>query len=525
MNVGALNVTLGLLVDKASWKKGDARIDHFRRIGTAVTAIFAGRALGAALIGFNMKVEDSKNQIAAMLSFAKKTSLTDELGNADKMYDSLRKKAAELPGSTQDYVQMLGMITQPLAAAGASMEQMEQFTVNSFVLSKGLGESWQKSARDIREFVNFGKLNAVDTFSRTVLKNVKRHDGKKGGYDAVDKDRAYLKSLSDKQRVKLFEEGIGSKQVQQMIERQANSMSGRVDRFKDAIAQALGRVGEGLFLALKDTLKDIGDWLDKNRDKIKGWADTVGAILATVFKAMRAGFGWLMEHQDILVAFLVAIGAMFAKMAILAMASWLAVAWPMFAGAGLFYMFTKLHKSLGPIGTAFLVVAVAGAAMWLGVLGPVGVAIVALAFFAAGLYVWRDEVTLVFEDVKNAASDVWDVINSIPGISNLVGAGKIVVGAATGNGSLAAEGALQSLAGPLGSSEGRGVWGKDITQMWRQPEREAAGGGQQINVQVAPTTVHVQTTNADGVKRSFDDASEDQASKLRRALHNKGGKL
>jgi len=514
MNVGALNVTLGLLVDKASWKKGDARIDHFRRIGTAVTAIFAGRALGSALIGFNMKVEDAKNQIASMLSFAKKTSLTDELGNADKMYDSLRAKAAELPGSTQDYVQMLGMITQPLAAAGASLEQMEQFTVNSFVLSKGLGENWQKSARDIREFVNFGKLNAVDTFSRTVLKNVKRHDGKKGGYDAVDKDRAYLKSLTDKQRVALFEEGIGSKQVQEMIERQANSMSGRVDRFKDAIAQTLGKVGEGLFLALKDTLKDIGDWLDNNRERIKAWADAVGAVLATVFNAMRAGFGWLMDHEDILVSFLVMIGAMFAKMAILAIGSWLAIAWPMFAGAGLFYMFTKLYKHLGALPTILIAVGAAGLIMWLGVGGPVVPALILLAAFAAALYVWKDEVVAIFEAVKNAAGDVWDVMNKIPLISNMIGVGKTIAGIATGDAGAAGRGVEQMFLGPAAGAF-------DVTGgAYRTPERDMSGSNAvSIN---APTTVNITgVKDAAEAKDSFAGTSEDaMAAALRKAKRN-----
>lgn len=518
MNVGALNVTLGLLVDKASWKKGDARIDHFRRIGTAVTAIFAGRALGQALIGFNMKVEESKNQIAAMLSFAKKTSLTDELGNANKMYDSLRKKAAELPGSTQDYVQMLGMITQPLAAAGTSLEDMEKFTVNSFVLSKGLGESWQKSARDIREFVNFGKLNQVDTFARTVLKNATRKDGKKGGYEAIDSDRALLKGMSDKERVAIWKSGIDSPQVQQMIERQANSMTGRIDKIKDAVQQTLGRVGEGLFNSLKGALEEVANWLNRNDKKIKAWADSVGAGIAFVFNTFKAGITWLGAHQDILVAFLVAIGAMFAKMAVMAIISWAAIAWPMFAGAGLFYMFTKLYRAFGLLPTIFIAVGIAAAAMWLGIGGPVTIAIIALAAFTAALYVWGDETLGIFDRVKSGAEKVWSVMNKIPVIGNLIGGGKIIAGAITGDSALASEGAEQALLGPLASQKGYGFSDAVRGQM---PTREGEGGA---SVMVNQTnTVTIQTKDAASAKEAFDKKSVGLGDVALRAANRAGG--
>ena len=67
-------VTVATDADDGLWVAGSDRFDVIRKVYLEVT-------------------KESKNQIAAMLSFAKKTSLTDELGNADKMYDSLRKKA------------------------------------------------------------------------------------------------------------------------------------------------------------------------------------------------------------------------------------------------------------------------------------------------------------------------------------------------------------------------------------------------------------------------------------------------
>jgi hypothetical protein len=113
-------------------------------------AAFGVRGLGKALVGFNANVETAKNSIASMMAFAKGSTVVSELENASKLYDGLRKRAAELPGSTAEYVAMLAQLAQPLSKAGASLDAMEDVTVRSFVLSRGLNENWQKSARDLR---------------------------------------------------------------------------------------------------------------------------------------------------------------------------------------------------------------------------------------------------------------------------------------------------------------------------------------------------------------------------------------
>src|SRR4051812_24796735 len=108
MTVGQLNVALGLLVNKQEWQQGEAYINHFRRIALTFGAVFGGRLLGSALLGFNENVENAKTNIASMLAMTKQTNVSDELANADKLYTMLRQKAMQLPGETQDYVDMLG---------------------------------------------------------------------------------------------------------------------------------------------------------------------------------------------------------------------------------------------------------------------------------------------------------------------------------------------------------------------------------------------------------------------------------
>jgi uncharacterized protein YjbJ (UPF0337 family) len=491
MNVGALNVTLGLLVDKNSWKKGDARIDHFRRMGAAVTAVFAGRALGGALLGFNMKVEDAKNQIAAMLALGGQTTLNSQLERSNKLYDMLRTKAADLPGETQDYVNMLQLIAQPMARANLSLEAMRDITSGSFVFAKGMGISWQEAGRDLRDFINQGKLTTRDKFLLAMLEGT--------GLDATDQGRAKAKKLGVAGRAQLMQKQTTGPLATEVTDRLSNSFTGRYENVVDNIKQTIGKVGEGLFESLKVSLTDVAAWFKTNKVEIQAWAAKVGAVIATVFDTIQIGVSWLANHQDILLSFLAAIGMMFAKMAITAIVSWMAVAWPLFAGAGLFWMFLKIKEHIGLLPAVMFAVGAAALLMWLAVGGPVTIAILALAAFGAALYVWGDETLGVFDRVIDGANKVWNAVkkignllNYVPGISNVIGGAKAAYGAVTGDTGMAARGAAQMIGGPL-------------TQLVT-PERDMAatgGAGGAVTVNQS-NTVTIQTQNAPDAKEAFE---------------------
>lgn len=358
MQVGALNATLGLVTNRDEWKRGEAQINHFRRLALGVSAYFGGKWLGGALLGFNREVEDAKNQIAGMMAFAKKTLVTDELANANTLYDKLREKAMDLPGETADYVKMLGMITQPLTEAGASLDQMADFTANAFVLSKGLGENWAKSSRDIREFINFGRINAVDTFLRTAMTGT--------DIDATDKGRANAKKLGKAGRMQKLAEQLGSPTVKSIGDQYSKSMSGRIERVRDTIKQTMGKAGEALFSSVKDSLDKLAVWLKANQEKITGWAKTAGEYINTAFLGMRDGLMWLVDHKDIVVSALVAVGGAFAVLALRAMAAWAATFWPVIAGAGFVYIFLQLREHVGDLAAAFITLYTVVAAVFIG---------------------------------------------------------------------------------------------------------------------------------------------------------------
>lgn len=503
MTIGQLSVMLGLTIDRESWKKGEAHIDHFRRLALAFGGYMSGKFLLKGMVGFNATVEESKNQIAAMLSFAKKTSFTDELVNANTLYDNLRKKAMELPGETEDYVKMLGMITQPLAAAGASLSQMETFTVNSFVLSKALGETWQKSARDIREFINFGKVNAVDTFTRTVLQGT--------GIDATDPGRAKAKGMTKEQRMALFEKQLGSSQIKEMLDAQTKSFNGRLDAVRGTLKQIVGKVGEELFGSMKVSLEAMATWLKTNEKRIEKWAKTVGEFIAGAFEGLQSGFQWLIDHQDVLVSFLVALGVWFAVLAGKALLAWIAVAWPMFAGAGIFLLFTKLFRALGPLPTLLIAIGAAALLMWLGIGGPMAAVVIAFAAFAAVLYVWKGEVLEIFREVERQATSLWDTMGKIPLIGSAWNALRGTKNLIEGDFGDAAKYYGRSL-DPTGlSSWDSSMSPADIAMrsLTGEPSRPG-GGGASVVVQQGQQNITINTKDAAGVKEAIGNKDQER---------------
>jgi hypothetical protein len=419
MNVGELLVTLGLKVDGKTFREGQSMLGSLRRTALGLGAVFGVKALGGAMLGFNMKVEDAKNSIAGVLALAKKTNFTDELGTANELYDKLRKKAAELPGTTAEYVDMLKMLAHPMARAGMTSDQMVETVTGGLTASRGLGENWQKTARDMREFINFGKMNAPDTFARLMFDDYDSDAGKKK-----------LKAMTAQQRATMMAERVNSKQMRDLQEAQKNSLSGRLDKLKDTVQQFFGKMGEGLAKALGPALESVNKWLTDNEGAVRGAAETIGNVLVVAFEVLSAAVGWLLDHGDLVTAILIGIAGAFFFLGLQAMVAWLAVAWPVIAGAAAFaalvYMFIKIKKHLGTLPAILLTVAAAFAALWIAGFGPIGLIVAGIAALVAAIYHFRDELSAAWDSIKAKALDTWDGIKGIPIIGHVIrGAGWV----------------------------------------------------------------------------------------------------
>lgn len=262
----------------------------FGRLGVAVASAMGVRMAGKALIGFNSTVEDTKNQIAGMMALTKKTDLTDQLGNADKLFGNLQKRANTLPGTTMEYARMAGMLTQPILDAGLGMKDLEDLTINSVVGAKALGVEWQAAARDVDQALR-GQYHSVDVFTGKLLGSI----GYKG-----EEGRAKFNGMGAEQRASELKRALTQKQLTQLAAAQGNTFSGALSTLQDTLEQFVGKVGVPLFKAITAELKSWNAYIDKNSDKVADVAHTLGEGLVTGFTVVKDVIGFLVSHADML---------------------------------------------------------------------------------------------------------------------------------------------------------------------------------------------------------------------------------
>lgn len=510
MRVGTLSVMLGLVLNKGQWDEADQRMNHFRRLAAVVGGVMAGTWLTKGLLGFNEEMENAKIQLAGMLAFGQKMTMNSQLERANSLYDGLRKKAAELPGSTSDYVNMLGLIAQPMSKANASNEQMIDVTSKSFVLAKAMGGTWQEAGRDLRDFVKMGNLYARDKFLRTILNPE--------GFDADDKSRARLRAMTDKQRIALLEKALANPASQGLMDAMGASFTGRKERIADTIKLTIAKAGEALFGSVKDSMTKVAAWLDKNQDRIAQWAAKVGHYINLAFTGLRDGVAWLAEHENVLTAILITLGGAFAVLAVKALVAWAAVFWPLAVGVGLVYLLIKMNEVLGPLATTLIAVGVAALGMWLGIGGPILWAIVGFAAMAAAVYVWKDEIIAAVDWVINKFDELSDTLERIPLLSNVIEGGRAIKSLVRGDYAEAAGHAGLAVSGP-GSALYHNL--KHVDTAGPNPGwlTQASQG---VTVTQGDTIVNINSNDIKGAKQAFDNAAESAAQAAMRVAMRAG---
>lgn len=352
MKVAELFASFAIRPDFKSLSKAHAGIRSLRTSMFALGGLAAAGGLVKSMIGFNSRVEDAKNNIAAMLGLAKKTSMTSELATASQLYDDIRKKAAELPGTTEDYVQAMAKLTLPIVSAGGSMEDLKDLTVSTIVAAKGgVGGATVKTAiTDVLQGIE-GRFSTTDFFLKAILEPL--------GFEGKD-GRERFKALSKKQRFQKLQEGLRNPVFRELAEKQSQSWTGQMDKMKEATAQFLGRVGLPLFKALTKALTAANAWLGKNKDKVEAFADTFGKVIVTVFGAVGKVFTFLAEHGEFTKSLFMALAVVASFFAGKMVFAWLAFAAPIMLVVGritlLIYLFQKLKDKIGVVG-AFVVTA------------------------------------------------------------------------------------------------------------------------------------------------------------------------
>jgi hypothetical protein len=263
----------------------NAAIAGLSRLGQAAAAYFTLRAGYSALIKSNADREDIRTNIAGAISLAKKTDFRAEVGTAQTLIDNLARRAASLPGTTSEYVQMLGMITQPILDAKLGMQDLEDLTVNATVAAKGLHIDWQVAARDIDQALR-GQFHSTDQFAGKVLGSI--------GFTG-EEGRTKFNALSADKRAAELKRALMQQQFTDMAEAAGSGFSGMIATLQDT-AENFGRsVGKPLFEGVKGALRDANAWFSKYKDTIEEVAAVVGTVLGEAFELVGSAIAQVVE--------------------------------------------------------------------------------------------------------------------------------------------------------------------------------------------------------------------------------------
>lgn len=416
---------VGDATNKAGRKASQAS-KQFAGVGTALGAIGAylgARAAFSGLIKFNATAEDARNQIAGMLALVKKTDLADQLGAADNLVSSLTKRAATLPGTTAEYVAMLGMITQPVIDAKLGLKDLEDLTVGSVVAAKALGVEWETAARDVDQAIR-GQFKASDQLTGKLLGAA----GFKG-----ETGRARFNALPADKRAQEIKKALTQKQIVQLAEAQGKTFSGVLSTLQDGLQQFFGKVGKPLFEGLTAAIKDANQWLDANKETVTEVAAAIAGALVVAFDALGSVLGvvatairFFVDNAELGQAVIIALGVVIAAFAVQAAIAWVVAFAPIIAViaaiAAVTYAFLMLRKHPEKVKAAFR-------AMWQGIKDG------ANAFWNALKAVGNRIVTFFAEDIPNAIiaafKAAFEFIANLPVIKQmrwLIGAARDLMG-------------------------------------------------------------------------------------------------
>ena len=322
---------VGAAADKAGkdtesfGKRAQSSFDSASAALKAYLLYLGGRFAYDKLIKFNGTVEESRNQIAGMLALTKKTDLNDQLGTADELMANLQKRAATLPGTTAEYVAMLGMITQPVSDAGLGMKDLEDLTVGAVVAAKALSVQADVGARDIDQALR-GQFHSVDQLTGKLL-GARGFKGEEG--------RERFNSMSAKQRAEEIKAALTQPQITQLAEAQGKTFPGVLSTLQDSMEQFFGRVGKPLFEGITASIKELNAWLEANDATIKEVGAAIAQGLVKAFEFLKSAVAgavevikFFIDHAELTKSILIALGLVATAFGIQAAAAWVMATGP-----------------------------------------------------------------------------------------------------------------------------------------------------------------------------------------------------
>lgn len=244
--------------------------------------------MSTAFVGFNSNVEQSKIQIAGLFELNKGRAWNDNMAESSALVDRLAIRMKDAVGTTSDAVSMASMLVQPLAAAHATMGQIENTTVGAVVAAKAFGIEAGQAALDIQQALG-GTLGNKDRFALAFL-------GPQGFSPET------FNKLSASKRLEVITKALNGRAIQEMAKAQGESFAGVTSTMEDNLQQTLGKIGKPLFVAITNEVKQWNAWFEKNPEKVKQIAESVAKSLVQAFSMIKAGMEWVYQNRDLLMS-------------------------------------------------------------------------------------------------------------------------------------------------------------------------------------------------------------------------------
>jgi hypothetical protein len=243
-----------------------------------------------AFISFNSDMEQMVTTMAGMIQLSSDTGWTDSFKMAGDMVGKLQEKAKASVGTTQEFVKMAQMLTQPILSAGGAMADLENLTAASVVGSKALGIEAETAARDVGQALR-GVFNSQDQFTGAILGS-KGFQGEEG--------RKRFNEMEGAARMRVLSEALSQDALSNLAKAQEQTFDGIFSTLQDNLQMTFGKAGLPLFKAIGEEIQRWNTWIDGNQDTVQRLVTELGTGLSEVFGVVKDAVGFMVDNAGTL---------------------------------------------------------------------------------------------------------------------------------------------------------------------------------------------------------------------------------
>jgi tRNA-dihydrouridine synthase len=241
------------------------------------------------LINVNSELEKARLNLGGMLWNVEQfyggmgvRNFNEAVAKGAKLFEELEKHAAKAVGTTEDYIQALQAVLQPIATAGGGLQEALEITKLLVPTAQALNIPLSVAAFSIKQAL-LGMLDARDM----LIAQLGLHHEILNQMARQGKQAEVLKMLLE-----------ALKRNQEMAAAAGGLWEARLATVEDIVKKIKRIIGEELFNAAKRTIDQFEQWYNKNEEAIRKWAKSVGTDLVNAFNKVVQAVQWIAKHWE-----------------------------------------------------------------------------------------------------------------------------------------------------------------------------------------------------------------------------------